>query len=149
MNTTRHHVSRPTWVLVMLLAALGSSTALAAGKAVALDPKVHYQRESAACTSIRSFDDRANCLSEASTRYAATQPTPATEHPDILKRNALVRCEPLPESERKDCVARMQGQGTTQGSVAGGGIYRELVTREVGLPVAPPAAPTPLPAAAQ
>jgi hypothetical protein len=25
----------------------------------------------------------------------------------------------------------MQGQGTTRGSVEGGGIYRELITREV------------------
>jgi hypothetical protein len=26
----------------------------------------------------------------------------------------------------------MNGSGTTSGSVAGGGIYRELVTREIG-----------------
>jgi hypothetical protein len=31
-------------------------------------------------------------------------------------------------------VLRTQGQGTTTGSVAGGGIYRELVTTEVGEP---------------
>jgi hypothetical protein len=74
----------------MLLAALGASTAMAAGKGASLD-----------------------------------------ESHDALLRNALKRCEPLPEQDRKDCLARMQGQGTTSGSVAGGGIYRELVTREV------------------
>jgi hypothetical protein len=136
MNTTRRQLSRPTSPLLMLLAALGCSSALAAGKADTLDPKLRYQRESAACTTIKFFDDRANCLSEASTRYAGTQPSRADEHPDILARNALKRCEPLPEPERKDCVARMQGQGTTSGSVSGGGIYRELVTREVGQPAA-------------
>jgi hypothetical protein len=136
MNTTRRQLPRPTPALLMLLAALGCSSALAAGKADTLDPKLRYQRESAACTTIKFFDDRANCLSEASTRYAGTQPSRADEHPDILARNALKRCEPLPEPERKDCVARMQGQGTTSGTVAGGGIYRELVTREVGPPAA-------------
>lgn len=41
-------------------------------------------------------------------------------------------------SDRNDCVARIQGQGTTSGSVAAGGIYRELVTRIVGeVPAAP------------
>lgn len=141
MNLSHPQLSRPLLALVMTMVASISSAALAADKTVAIDPKVRYQRESAACTSIRSFDDRANCLSEASTRYVSTQPTPPGEQPDVLKRNAFLRCNPLPEAERKDCVARIQGQGTTSGSVAGGGIYRELVTREVGV------APTPVPAA--
>ena len=89
-------------------------------------------------------------MSEASTRFASTQPTPATEHPGILRRNALKRCVPLPDAERKDCVARMQGQGTISGSVEGGGIYRELVTREVAVPaVAVPPEPAPPPAPAK
>jgi len=141
MNTMQHQLSRPSWIVLSLLAALAGSSALAAGKSATLDPKVRYQRESAACAGIRVFDDRANCLSEASTRFAGTQPSRADEHPDILTRNSLKRCEPLPDAERKDCVARMQGQGTASGSVAGGGIYRELVTREVG--VAPAAQPEP------
>jgi hypothetical protein len=149
MNTSQYRLSRPTWALLMLLATLASSSALAAGKSATLDPKVRYQRESAACASIRVFDDRANCLSEASTRFASTQPARADEHPDILMRNALKRCEPLPEAERKDCMARMQGQGTTSGSVASGAIYRELVTREVGVAPAVQPAPASAPAAAQ
>ena len=51
-------------------------------------------------------------------------------------RNALQRCERLPDE-----VSRMQGQGATSGSVAGGGIYRELMTRELIPPstvVSPP-----------
>jgi len=40
--------------------------------------------------------------------------------------------------DRADCEARMRGQGTTSGSAAPGGIYRELVTRTVG-PVEPAA----------
>jgi len=36
----------------------------------------------------------------------------------------------LPSGERDACLARMQGQGVARGSVAEGGIYRELVIRE-------------------
>jgi hypothetical protein len=142
MNATRTQIARPTWPLLMLLAALGSSNVLAAGKAVTLDAHARYQREGGACYALRSADKRAECLSEAGLRLAKSLPTPAIEYPDALARNALKRCEPLPEPDRKDCVARMQGHGTTSGTVAGGGIYRELVTREVGT-VAAAAQPEP------
>lgn len=146
MNTHRHQTPRPNLGLVMLLAVLAGSSALAAGKADPLDPRVRHQRESTACGAIRDLDMRANCLSEASTRYAVTKPTPTEEQPDVLMRNALKRCEPLPPTLRSDCLARMQGQGSTSGSVAGGGIYRELVTREVGVAEPVQAEPAPAPA---
>lgn len=55
--------------------------------------------------------------------------------PESLARNAIKRCEPLPEPDRSDCVARIQGKGTTSGSVARGGIYRELITHEIASPI--------------
>lgn len=58
-------------------------------------------------------------------------------HPGDYARNALKRCDPLPEPERQECMARMQGEGTTQGSVASGGILRELTTVEVPAPITP------------
>jgi hypothetical protein len=63
------------------------------------------------------------------------------QDPGQYLRNALRRCAGLPADDRSDCEARMRGGGTTSGSVDGGGIYRELVTREIGAPVT--AAPTP------
>ena len=119
-------------------AATVASSAPATAPAAA---RARYARESAACGRIAEHGARANCLSEASTRLAATQPPVAGESPEVLRENALRRCETLPEAERKDCIFRMQGQGTVSGSVEGGGIYRELVTREVG--VAPKAASAP------
>ena len=142
MNTARYQRSlvRPRWAIALLLATLASSAAFAAGKAGPPDARQRYLRESAACSAIRVPDDRANCLSEASTRYASTQPARAEDQANILLSNALKRCDPLPAPERLDCVARMQGQGTTRGSVESGGIYRELVTLEVLQ--APAAAPS-------
>lgn len=126
----------PTLIAVVgLLTCLSVAAADHSGNA---DTKRRYQRESAACMKMR-VDDRSDCLSEASTRRAATLPSRAEEARDILTRNALKRCEPLSEPDRSDCVSRTQGQGTTSGSVAAGGIYRELVTREVGVVAVTPA----------
>ncbi|MEO7339093.1 MAG: hypothetical protein ABIV63_21160, partial [Caldimonas sp.] len=52
-----------------------------------------------------------------------------------LRRNAKDRCDALSGDERSDCVARMKGEGTTSGSVAGGGILREKRTIVQGAPV--------------
>lgn len=132
---------RPSGAALLLvtaaLAILAALPALAADPArVSADPKTRYARESAACSRIAEHGARANCLSEASTRLAATQPTQPGESTELLRQNAIKRCEALPELERKDCLLRMQGQGTVSGSVEGGGLYRELVTREAGLPAA-------------
>jgi len=150
MKPVRTLPSRPTTVALALLAALACSTALAATKSGTPDARLRYQRDVAACAAVRSDDAHQNCLSEASTRLAQTQPSRADESADILLRNALKRCEPLAGADRADCVARIQGQGTTSGSVSSGGIYRELVTREVGVaPQATPPAPAAPPAVTQ
>ena len=130
--------NRSTLLLVIAaLAALAALPALAAGPTgAAVDPKARYAKESAACSRIAEHGARANCLSEASTRLAATQPTPPGEDAAVLRQNAIKRCEALPEPERKECLLRMDGQGTVSGSVEGGGVLRELVTREVGVPAA-------------
>lgn len=45
--------------------------------------------------------------------------------------NQFRRCNALRGPDKIDCIARMAGEGTRSGSVEGGGIYRELITREV------------------
>jgi hypothetical protein len=43
-----------------------------------------------------------------------------------LERNHSQRCAALPAQDREDCMMRMDGQGTTTGSVMQGGVLREL-----------------------
>ena len=125
---------------VLLTALTAFLSAAVTAYAAPTDAQHRYQRESALCMKMRG--NRSDCLSEASTRLASTLPSRADEAADILARNALLRCAPLAEPDRSDCVARIHGKGTTSGSVASGGIYRELVTREVGdVPAAPASAP--------
>jgi len=121
------------------VAATSSGTGQSA--TVPADARARYARESATCGRIAEHGARGSCLSKASERLAATQAQVPGERPEVLRENALRRCNALPETERKDCIARMEGQGTVSGSVEGGGVYRELVTREVG--VAPKAASAP------
>jgi len=122
--------------VVALLSA--APAAFAADKAAPMSAKARLQHDRAVCARIQDQGVRDECLSEASTQYAGTQPSHPDENPAQLMRNVLKRCEALRGPDRQDCVLRMQGQGTTTGSVAGGGIYRELVTREVGEPATKP-----------
>jgi hypothetical protein len=105
--------------------------------------RARYAQEVAVCKSGRSNQDLATCMREAGAALAEARRGGLGDGTAPYAANQTVRCDPLPEDQRRDCIARMQGQGTTSGSVAGGGIYRELVTREVGAPsAAAPAEPT-------
>jgi hypothetical protein len=138
MNTF-HTSSNAPWLLLLLAAMFGASPAMGAGpSSAAAASEARYQRDAAVCLSRGYKGARNECLSDASTARASREPVTIDPDPGRYARNALQRCEALKEPDRGDCVARMQGQGTTSGSVAGGGIYRELVTREV---VVVPAAP--------
>ncbi len=114
----------------MLGAALACGAALAAPAMP--DARARYEQERAVCLSGQSNQDRATCLREAGAAYAEARKLGADESKSQYQRNASKRCAALPDADRRDCMARMQGQGTTSGSVAGGGISRELVTREAG-----------------
>ena len=98
------------------------------------DAQTRYQQERAACESGRSYQDRATCLKEAGAAYEEARRGRLDDGRAQYQQNALERCTVLPAEERSACHARMQGQGITSGSVEGGGIYRELVTRETAPP---------------
>ena len=139
MNMHHTQLARPLWALLVLSAAISASPALAASKAGPSESQARYQRDVAACRIAPQGTDRAACLREAGAVRASKEHLNADTEPGSHARNALKRCEPLPEPDRSDCVARIQGKGSTSGSVAGGGISRELVTREIVAPT-PPAA---------
>ncbi len=138
MNRPHRPTLRSLWPLLVSAAAVGAAPALAADKAGTAASQARYQRDAAICLSKGYKGARNECLSDASTAHASREPVTIDPDPGRYARNALQRCEALKGDDRNDCMARMQGQGTTSGSVAGGGIYRELVTREV---VVVPAAP--------
>lgn len=127
------HIPTLHRVALAALCSLASVSALAADRSA----EQAYQRERAACLSGRSHQDQATCLKEAgAARAEARRGGLATPSADFMA-NALQRCNALPDADRADCKARVAGYGTQSGSVEGGGIYRETVTRSVQVP--PPA----------
>ena len=139
MNICRIERSRTAWCLLVAAGAVLGSTSAAAVERTGAADAARYQRERAVCMSGQSNQDRATCLREAGAAFAQARREGLDDGAAAYARNARQRCEGLPHDDRQGCLARMQGQGTTSGAAASGGIYRELVTREV----IPPNAPNP------
>ena len=128
--------ARPTSVRFRGLAICAVSAFLCATAVLAAegrspsDAQTRYQQDRAMCESGQSHQDHATCLREAGAALDAAKRGRLNDGQAQYRQNALIRCDPLPTEERNACQARMEGQGVTRGSVAEGGIYRELVTRE-------------------
>ena len=122
---------------MLALLAVVSAPAFAASATSPASASASYQHERDRCNSAPASQDRASCLREAGAVLAESRRGIAPPVADYAA-NQVRRCDRLPDADRQACVARMQGQGTTSGSVGGGGIYRELVTTETA-PAASPA----------
>ena len=131
---------RPIQIVVLLATAsmLIASPLQAAGRGSQSEAQATYNKDRAACLRGEGGQDRATCLKEAGAAYEEARRGRLDDGRVQYQQNALLRCAVLPPEERGACHARMQGRGTTSGSVEGGGIYRELVTRETAPPAADP-----------
>ncbi|WP_291013026.1 hypothetical protein [Hydrogenophaga sp.] len=134
-------------MLLAACAALGAVPVLGADKEASSGSEARYQRDVAACRTVAQGADPAACLREAGAVRDSKGVSRVDPDPERLVRNALKRCEPLPEPERSECVAHIHGNGSTSGSVAGGGVLRELVTPKPAAPIASSAASTAPPTA--
>ena len=136
MPSTNAGGSYRSWSLAFCAAgaALSVTAAMAADSGSQSAAQRTYQKDRAACISGQTGQDRATCLQEAvAARQEAKRGRLGADEGKQFEQNRLLRCESQPQQDRQDCVRRMNGEGTTSGSVEAGGIYRELVT-----PVAPP-----------
>ncbi|WP_395701503.1 hypothetical protein [Aquabacterium sp.] len=90
-----------------------------------------YRQERAKCLDGRSPQDRATCLQEAGAARAEALRGRLDNHEDAatLARNALQRCQSQPEADRADCERLARGEGERSGSVAAGGVFKQLITR--------------------
>jgi hypothetical protein len=134
MTTPHAPTLRPLWTVLLPIAFLGATSALAADATV----QDRYQRDIAACKVAPEGTDKSACMREAGAARASKDLGGNGLDPETYSRNALKRCEPLPEPFRSDCVARSQGGGSTSGSVSEGGVLRELVTPGSVAPITPP-----------
>lgn len=121
--------------LLALTVCAASGLAVAANEA---DLKAQYEQERARCLSGSTGQDQASCLRSAGAAYDSSRQGRMNDANSSYRENAMSRCRVLPAADRVDCESRIDGRGTTSGSVSGGGIVRETVTPTAPLaPVAP------------
>lgn len=108
--------------------AAGTSDAAFPGAAM-IDSSGNYQSEVQACMSGKTQEDRDTCLKEARNAHADKQRGVLETDGGNLQANAMDRCDVFQSGENKAaCEARVLGYGNVQGSVAGGGLVREVET---------------------
>lgn len=100
-----------------------------------------YRREVRECDSSAAGQDRSTCLREArSARADLRRGALTTPSQETLQTNALARCQVFaPGPDMDACRARVMGEGSSSGSVSGGGILREYA---VTVPLEPSPAQT-------
>ena len=110
-----------------------AATAMAAGESAEAQAK--YKSDVANCNAGNTQQDRATCLKEAGAALQESRRGDLTNAPRSQKQaNATQRCDALSGSDRSACEARMRGEGSVSGSVAGGGVLREIVTPDPNPP---------------
>ncbi|MEO8543641.1 MAG: hypothetical protein ABI434_08665 [Burkholderiaceae bacterium] len=106
--------------------AVCSIQASAAGSATA-EAQSRYRQDMAQCNSGKSNQDPATCRLEAHNALAAARRGALVVPGADLQSNAQLRCSVHQGVDRSACEARMRGEGTVDGNVAGGGVLREKV----------------------
>jgi hypothetical protein len=117
----------------------GAATLLAVTAATAqvhMDASGDYPQEVLSCTTGATQQDKATCLTEARSAHAVPQHSLTSAAQTQLQANALLRCDALSGDDKAACRARIEGQGSSSGSVAGGGILREMHEVEISTPAA-------------
>ena len=134
-----------------VLAACALSVPMWAQAATTAPVEAQYQSDRAACLSGETGQALKPCLAEAAAARALALHNPsALERPSgaEIQHNRTERCDPLPADQRADCLRRMEGEGSVEGSVEGGGVIRTLVTRSAeptpGASVTAPVPPAPV-----
>ena len=128
MQIRSRHALKPARAALLAMLALTCCAANAAGGTP--DAKERYQAEKTVCIEGKSHQDSATCLKEAQAALAESKTRPAPPARADYAQHALMRCKTLPADERDACQRRIEGEGSSSGSVEGGGILREVVTPE-------------------
>lgn len=112
---------------VAALLAVTAATAQVATGTTGIDASGSYQQEVNACLAGKTQQDQATCLREARNAQAEKK-RGLLDNAGDFAANARARCDVLTGEEKSACQARVMGFGSTSGSVAGGGLLREVET---------------------
>lgn len=127
--TSALQILRRTAGVAMAIWVCGNAVSVAAQDRSGKQRRFEADRQ--ACLTGQTGQAYKTCLREAYAVLADPASPTAPVSADQLQRNALERCDAQQGDEHTACVARIRGEGTVSGSVAGGGVLRELVTPDV------------------
>ena len=112
-----------------LVVALACTPAVWSAGGTSSEAQQRYKQERAHCLSGMSQQDKSTCLKEAGAALnEARRKRLDTGGHASLQANATARCSAQPEADRDACLQRITGSGSTQGSVEGGGLLRQVET---------------------
>jgi hypothetical protein len=112
---------------VAALLSLGATAQIASGT-TGIDATGDAKSEMNACLTGRTQQDRQTCMTEVRNANAEKRAGKIGNANADLKANALKRCEVFKGEEQIACQARIVGYGKLDGSVASGGVVREVET---------------------
>lgn len=130
MTATQNARSRKSTVpfgLAALLAVTAAAAQVATGT-TGIDATGSYQHEVQSCLTGQTQQDRETCLREARNAQADKKRGLLDNAQTPFDANAAARCDVLAGEDKAACKARVLGFGNTTGSVAGGGVLREVET---------------------
>ena len=130
MIAPNHGHSRKSLVSygVAALLAMTAATAQVATGTTGIDGTGSYQQEVNSCVTGKTQQDQATCLREARNAQADKKRGVLDNAGARFEANASARCDALAGEDKAACQARLMGYGNTSGSVAGGGVLREVET---------------------
>lgn len=105
-----------------------SATAQIASGTTGIDNTGNAASELAACNNGTTQQSRATCITEVQNANAAKRAGQIDNAGGQFGANAMARCDVLSGDDQLACRARVAGYGNPQGSVAGGGVIREIET---------------------
>ena len=108
--------------------AITAASAQIASGTTGIDATGNAQSELAACNSGKTQQDRQTCITEVRNANAAKRAGKVDNSGGRFKQNALSRCDVFQGEEQIACQARVVGYGEAAGSVAGGGVIRQVET---------------------
>ena len=126
--------SIPTAAALAVLCAAGGAWAADVTRpdGARAETRAQYQQERAKCMNDPTIQDRQACLKSAGAAYNEIKHNKLHDANTAYRDNALARCKALPAQDQADCQARVGGEGMSSGSVNGGGVIKETVTRTSG-----------------
>jgi hypothetical protein len=127
LDNARSHKSLVSFGVAALLAMTAATAQVATGT-TGIDASGSYQQEVNACMTGKTQQDRDTCLREARNAQADKKRGVLDNAGAKFESNAAARCDALMGEEKAACQARVMGYGNTTGSVAGGGLLREVET---------------------